>query len=109
MPMEITCQCVVCGQCAMMISDIELLPTYKTDNFTVDTIWVQFTSKKETFHLHEEVQGFYETVHALVALLPGAKKDWYDIVVQPPFEENYTVIYRREPIEVNDGFVGLRS
>lgn len=78
-------------------SEINKIEAYKLDQFTTDLLCVKIYLKNENaYNLHEDMQGFYILLEALKERLPSYSDEWYEEVLQPPFEENLKVIYERK-------------
>jgi len=80
------------------LSDIREISAYKRDLFTTDLICCDIENDTKdgryTRTIHEEMVGFTEVIKELETL-DGFYKDWREVVVFPPFQQNYTIIYRR--------------
>ena len=87
---------------ALVVSwkDIVRLEAFKRDCFTVDLICLAICLQNKTeIEINEEMNGWEPLMRRLPEYLPGCINfdKWYDVVAQPPFKENLTVIYRRLP------------
>jgi hypothetical protein len=61
---------------------------------TVDDVWFQLETDQGTIMICEEQPGFDKWESALSAAIPGVAS-WRDSVIQPPFAENFSILYRR--------------
>ena len=80
-------------------SEVERIITYKVDCYTHDMIWLAFERRgyDEAIQIPEEAEGFADLMAALGKAFPEIDPQWYFTVMQPPFAENFTVLYRRRP------------
>ena len=77
------------------LSGVTRLAMYKVDELTTDLICCRISQADRTdIIIHEDMLGFDEAM-ALFATLPGFRADWREVVVKPPFAENYTVVFER--------------
>ena len=84
-------------------SEISKVIAYKTDEFSVDTIWLGFESADgDSAALPEDAPQWKQLVSDLPVHLKGCQafERWYPQVAQPPFETNYTVLYGGSDREV---------
>lgn len=87
-------------QCLTRIAldDIDSIEAYKIDEWTTDLICFDIHTEQNgervVHTLHEDLPGFNELMESLKQL-PGFDAAWYGKVVQPPFDENRTVIFER--------------
>lgn len=76
---------------------IEEIVALKLDLITTDEvvfdIWLD---DGRSVRLWESVEGFVELDTALANHLPHYFRDWRGVVIFPAFEENRTIIFRRE-------------
>lgn len=74
------------------------IAAYKTDLITTDLVCFEIVTVSDecmtSRTIHEEMQGFGDVVTKLKDL-PGFYQQWWDAVVLPAFEQNYTLLYRR--------------
>ena len=79
-------------------ADITEVAVYKVDLYTVDDLQVRMATKKNDVPLiytfSENEKGFGEMMRSLERL-PGFNRRWHEIVVQPAFARNFTIIYQR--------------
>jgi hypothetical protein len=75
-------------------ADVLRVEVYKTDDFTVDTIWVQIDTPSGSYHANEDHAGFVDAIEGLGKRLPEFVPDWYVRVTAETFEENRTVLYQ---------------
>lgn len=84
--------------CRIDFDDVTRMEAYKRDELTTDLICFDVTTgsgtKIATWFIHEELAGWQDLVPRLEQL-PGFRGDWYAAIVQPPFAENRTVVFRR--------------
>lgn len=77
---------------------INAVAVYKWDLITVDLIccdiFIVSEGKELFWTVHEELPGFNELM-AELQKLPGFRQDWFQVVVQPAFVENRTVVFER--------------
>jgi hypothetical protein len=77
-------------------TDIETLITYKKDNYTVDTIWLDIYSNGKPLSFSEELRGWRYFVGKLMEVLPQIDKAWENKVAFPAFAANYTLLYDKQ-------------
>ena len=75
--------------------DVERIETYKLDLTVIDCICLLFKVGDEEVQLSEEWIGFDTLFEPLKSNFPSIKDDWYVEVMQPPFEENRTVLFSK--------------
>ena len=77
---------------------INAVAVYKRDLITIDLIccdiFIVSEGKELFWTVHEELPGFNELMVELKNL-PGFRQDWFQVVVQPAFAENRTVVFER--------------
>ena len=79
-------------------AQVEQIYTYKVDCYAVDMIWLAFGLQgAEEIHIREEADGFETLMTTVNGVFPGINREWYLAVMQPPFAENLTLLYRRAP------------
>ena len=83
------------------IDRINRIAVYKVDMFAYDTICWEISqetgeNRQPAIHINEEMTG-YDGFCECLSRLKGFDKDWFAKVFKPPFAENYTIVYRREP------------
>jgi hypothetical protein len=78
-------------------AEVDSIFTYKTDCFTWDNIWLAFEveSYDVAVSISEETEGFGELMKAINKHFPEIDADWYLRVMQPPFEENLTLLFEK--------------
>lgn len=78
--------------------DIIEISAYKSDLITTDLVCFEIVVEEEKCvtrqTVHEEMHGFGDVVSKLKEL-PGFYQKWWEAVVLPAFEQNYTLLYRR--------------
>jgi hypothetical protein len=77
-------------------SEIVKVVAYKTDDLSVDTIWLDFELKDgDSVALPEDAPEWRRLATDLPKFLEGclALEAWYARVSQPPFEANHTVLF----------------
>ena len=75
-------------------SDIQEIRTYKTDEFSIDTIWLAFRTADERWvQVYERQRGFHELSNQMLARFPDIPPGWQWDVAVPPFEANMTVLF----------------
>ena len=75
-------------------SAIESIAAFKRDLVTFDDVWFQLEGPGEPVMVCEEQPGFAAWEAALVSQFPSAAS-WRDQVIQPPFAQSFTLLYRR--------------
>lgn len=86
------------GELILNWKDIVKLEAFKRDCFAFDLICLAMCLNDNTeVEINEEMKGWLPLVRKLPEYLSGCDEfdEWFDIVSQPPFKENLTVIYRR--------------
>jgi hypothetical protein len=78
-------------------SEIERIYTYKVDCWAYDMIWLAFERQgRVELHIPEDAEGFDSLRAAVNDSFPDLNSEWYFGVMQPPFAENLTVLFRRK-------------
>ncbi len=78
-------------------TEVEFIYTYKVDCYTIDMIWLAFgVAGRHEIHIREETGGFESLMSAMNRAFPNIDQEWYVKVMQPPFAENLTLLYRRQ-------------
>jgi hypothetical protein len=86
------------GELVLRWKDIVKLEAFKRDCFAVDLICLAMCLNDNTeVEINEEMNGWQPLMRKLPEYLSGCEKfdEWFDVVAQPPFKENLTIIYRR--------------
>lgn len=78
-------------------NDVGEIVVYKTDDYTVDTVWLEFglSSQHSVFAVNDENKGFWDLVAEVKRVFPDSRQDWESAVLKPAFTENWTPIFRR--------------
>ncbi|MFN4228397.1 hypothetical protein [Parvibaculum sp.] len=80
------------------LDDIRKIDAYKIDEWTTDLICFDIhteqNGERAVHTLHEDLPGFNDLMESLKQL-PGFDATWPEKVIQPPFDENRTVIFER--------------
>jgi len=78
--------------------EVKQVFTYKVDCWGYDVIRLAFeTSDLETtVHVSEDAEHFSELMCAFTGAFPEIDPEWYQKVMQPPFAENFTVLFKRK-------------
>jgi len=77
-------------------AEICQVTAYKTDEFSLDTIWLEFQARNgDAAALPENAPQWKQVASVLPAHFAGCPefRAWYPGVVQPPFASNLTVLY----------------
>lgn len=61
---------------------------------TFDDVWFQLETDQGSIFICEDQPGFDEWVARLCETFPSTE-GWRDSVIQPPFAENLSILYRR--------------
>jgi hypothetical protein len=80
-------------------NELEEIVAFKRDMLTVDDICLGFRVRGET-HLRvcdEEIAGWDDVNEALATRFGIRYDEWFARIVQPPFAENSTVLWSRDP------------
>lgn len=86
------------GELVVRWKDVVKLEAFKRDLFAVDLICLAICLNDNTVvEINEEMDGWEPLMLKLPEYLSRCKEydGWFDVVAQPPFKENLTVIYRR--------------
>ena len=75
-------------------SQICSVAAFKRDMLTFDDVWFQLEGVDGPVMVCEEQPGFADWEAALCERFPSVAS-WRDRVIQPPFAENFTILYRR--------------
>ena len=73
---------------------VESVAVFKRDMLTFDDVWFRLEGADEPVTVCEEQPGFAEWERKLCEQFPSVA-GWRERVIQPPFAENFTVLYRR--------------
>lgn len=77
-------------------NEITEINVYKVDLITIDSITMQIVYNDKSLIIYEELPGWYQFNIKLFEVFTDIPKDWEANIVQPPFERNFTTIYKRE-------------
>jgi hypothetical protein len=79
-------------------SEVERIYTYKVDCYAYDMIWLAFEGSEHdgAVHVREEAEGFQDLMSAMGKAFNEINPEWYFNVMQPPFAEQLTVLFKRE-------------
>ncbi len=75
-------------------SRIASVAAFKRDLVTFDEVWFQLETDQGTVMVCEEQPGFGRWETLLCTAIP-AVGNWRDVVLQPAFAQNFSVLYRR--------------
>lgn len=79
-------------------SSVVRIEAFKHDLFGYDEITLAVVDTAGgTLLISEEDDGYEALLQQLPGLFPGIRTDWYSVVVQPPFAENRTVLWKNTP------------
>ncbi len=84
-------------------SEISKVVAYKTDEFSSDTVWLEFESEQgDSVALPEDAPEWNQVANDLPQHLPGCPdlSSWRPRVLNPAFETNRTVLYGGSATEV---------
>ena len=87
------------GEFGFRWQDAVRLEVFKRDVYAVDLICLVIVlDENREVEINEEMNGWEPLMRKLPEYLSGCKEfdEWFDVVAQPPFKENLTVIYQRE-------------
>jgi hypothetical protein len=74
--------------------EITRIRTYKVDLVTTDCICLLFErAAAEPLQVSEEWNGFVDLMEMMRERFPTIPSDWYEAVMQPPFERNETTLF----------------
>ncbi len=76
-------------------SDVCRIASYKLDAITVDVVVVEVLVGDESIRVTDDDHGFWIFVEGFETRLLNGQRGWRNKVLQPPFAENYTVVYER--------------
>lgn len=76
------------------LADIVAVIFYKRDEVTTDLICCDVEIEGQVWTFHEEMD-IWEKLIAHLSALPKFRGDWYEAVMQPPFESCKTVAFDR--------------
>jgi hypothetical protein len=76
-------------------SDVREIVTWKDDLFTVDLINLGFRvgEADEYVAVNEEEEGWRVLTDRLPELFPAMARDWYTVVMHPPFARCWTTVW----------------
>jgi hypothetical protein len=93
---ELTDDGFVFGERRIRWSTIARVRAYKIDLFAVDCVCLLFEFDADpALEMTEESNGFLAFMDVMLDELPTIPPDWYDAVLQPPFERNETLLFER--------------
>jgi len=77
--------------------EVKRVFTYKVDCCSYDVIWLAFETydSERVVHVSEDAEDFSELMQALGRVFPEIDPEWYIKVMQPPFAENFTILFER--------------
>jgi hypothetical protein len=84
-------------------TEISRVVAYKTDEFAWDTMWLGFESEDgDSIAFPDDAPEWQQVAAELSEHLPGCRglSSWYEQVMKPAFEMNYTVLYGGSNSEV---------
>jgi hypothetical protein len=77
-------------------STVVRIRAYKIDRFAVDCVCLLFEFDSDpALEMTEESNGFLAFMGVMLDEFPTMPPDWYDAVLQPPFERNETLLFER--------------
>ncbi len=76
-------------------ADVDRIEAYKLDLVVIDCICLLFKVGEKEIQVSEDWIGFDTLFEPLNKEFPGINGSWYMDVMQPPFEENRTVLFSR--------------
>lgn len=76
-------------------SDIDQINTYKKDVVIYDLAVIDIISEGHVLTINEESPGWFQLVLKLKEVFQEIPKDWDINIMQPAFEENFTIIYKK--------------
>ena len=82
------------GESTIKWEAVTEVSAFKQDSITVDDVWFQIRATDVVVLVSEDQPAFAEFESALVGFFPSVS-DWRDAVMLPPFERNFTVLWRR--------------
>ena len=81
------------------LSQVHEIVFYKRDEITTDLICCEISISSDppgqVLFFHEEMPNWQELIDR-VSELPNFDMKWFEKVVQPPFQEQRTIAYRRK-------------
>ena len=82
--------------------EINAVFAYKRDCFSVDQIRLILGDERNWVEVTEDDIGFKVLIRELPRRIPGfpSVDDWWDRVAQPPFETQWTELYRHQGLPV---------
>lgn len=84
---------------AVPLAAVLCIVAFKRDMLTTDLLCLEFryvdtAGTPMHVEINEDMPGFEQVIAALERKMPGFDKDWRAKVVNPPFAQNETVIFR---------------
>jgi len=76
-------------------ADITEIDVYKSDLMIYDQVEMRIVHGNTFFTISEELPGWYQFVIKTKEIFRDIPKDWDLKIPFPPFETNYTVIYKK--------------
>ncbi len=86
------------GRCEYVVrwNDVRVIRTYKQDHWCYDEIMLAFEIGEDTWvEASESMPGFKTVVSRMERMFAGISKDWYKVVMVPPFEANLRTLWTR--------------
>lgn len=76
-------------------AEIEEIQAYKLDLLTTDEVCIDLVLKTSIITITEEIGGWELFVDTLMKQFPSIQKDWEHKVTLPPFDTNFTILYKK--------------
>jgi hypothetical protein len=91
---DVTDDVAGCAEAAVRWDEITRIRTYKVDLRTTDCICLMFErAGTAPVQVSEEWNGFVDLMEMMRERFPAIPADWYEAVMQPPFERNETTLF----------------
>ena len=81
---------------------VQRVRAYQSDDFSVDTRWLEFEAPGGPLRVSEDVRGYSDLEASLTAFL-GVPPKWQAMVAKSAFDRNETVIFDRATGETTGG------
>jgi hypothetical protein len=76
--------------------DVIEIRAFKRDLWIVDDVRLAFRTREGWCEFSEEEGGFEALGQKMCEMFPGVPTDWFEEVLQPPFETRERILFRRD-------------
>jgi hypothetical protein len=79
-------------------ADVRTIHAYKVETYVVDQIRLLFTVQEASLLVTEGMVGFAALTESLPQRFPGVAESWMITVAFPAFQQDWTTLWSREPV-----------